>query len=332
MQDFFTQYWSDLSSLFSNSQQRLYWGYLLCASIIAAIYSLHKSTSNFKNSLSTALGFPHWFSKSARADYLLILINKAIYLIFNPLLLGKLTVATLIFEGMHQLLGQRNIETNIPSWAIISLFTLFIFIFDDFARFYTHKIMHELPILWEFHKTHHSATNLTPLTVLRTHPVEGLLFAIRSAIVQGVSIGFFVFLFDDKVDLYTVLNVNIILFIFNIAGSNLRHSHISIHYYLCIEKVIISPAQHHIHHSTATRHFNKNYGAVLAIWDWLFKTLHHSEPQTQIQYGISKYQKDSEQGLTTLYLSAFGNSYKIISVTLARWLQRFLTKQNQRCK
>jgi len=319
MQDFLAQYWGDLSSLFSNSQQRLFWGYLLCASVIAALYSLHKSTKSTTDSVKTALGLPHWFSKSAIADYKLIIINKAIYLLCNPLLLGKLTIATLIFELMHSLLGQRNIESDLPDWLIITSFTLFVFVFDDFARFYTHKIMHEFPVLWEFHKTHHSATRLTPLTVLRTHPVEGLLFAIRSALVQGISIGSFVFLFDDKVDLFTVLNVNIILFIFNVAGSNLRHSHISIPYYKWIENIFISPAQHHIHHSTAPRHFNKNYGAVLAVWDKLFKTLHHSEVNTQIHYGISRHQTEREQGLQQLYLSAFTNSYQIIKSRLTKY-------------
>ena len=319
MEQFLTQYWNDISALFSNSQQRLFWGYLLSASFIAALFSLKTRTGTLKTTVKTALGLPHWLSKSARADYQLILINKAIYLLFNPFLLGKLTVATLIFETMHLSLGHRNIETELPEWLIVMGFTLFIFIFDDFARFYTHKIMHEIPWLWEFHKTHHSATSLTPLTVLRTHPVEGMLFAIRSALVQGISIGIFGFCFDDKVDLFTVLNVNIILFMFNLAGANLRHSHISIHYYPWLEKILISPAQHHIHHSTAPRHFDKNYGAILAVWDRLFNTLHLSEAGTTIQYGIAHDQKEGEQSLRALYLSAFANSFKILKSRLYKY-------------
>ncbi|NQZ30067.1 MAG: sterol desaturase family protein [Oceanospirillaceae bacterium] len=315
MDSFFQQYWSDLTSLFSNSQQRLYWGYLVCAIIIAALYSLKKQPKQLKASISNALGLPHWLSRSARADYQLIIINKAIYLLCNPILIGKLSIATLIFELMHQWLGQRPVESDIPSWIIISAFTAFIFIFDDFARFYTHKLMHQIPWLWEFHKTHHSATTLTPLTVLRTHPVEGLLFAIRSAFVQGISIGVFVFLFADKVDLYTVLKVNVLVFIFNVAGANLRHSHISIRYYRAIENIFISPAQHHIHHSTAPRHFNKNYGAILAIWDKCFNCHCYSEDKP-LSFGLSKNQNGNEQSLQKLYLAAFVNSYKIIKAQL----------------
>lgn len=323
MDNFLSEYWDDLSSLFSNSQQRLFWGYLLCAMFIAGLYSLKNNTEPLFTKFTNAFGFPHWFSKSATADYKMIIINKAIYLLCNPLLLGKLTVATLIFEGMHQLVGHRNLDIETPGWIIVTAFTLFIFTFDDFARFYTHKIMHEVHWLWEFHKTHHSATTLTPLSVLRTHPVEGLLFAIRGALVQGISIGVFIFLFDDKVDLFTVLNVNIILFVFNVTGANLRHSHISIGYYKCIEKYFISPAQHHIHHSTSPRHFNKNYGAILAVWDKLFNTFHHSESDVTLQYGLSKNQLANEQTLKKLYLSAFINSYHIIKKRLFTYSLRF---------
>lgn len=315
MDIFLEQYLSDITALFSNSQQRLYWGYLLCAVFIAALYNIHKHPNNIKTALSTAAGLPHWFSKSAIADYQLIIINKAIYLLCNPILIGKLSIATLIFELMHQWIGQRQIESDLPSWVIVTAFTVFLFIFDDFARFYTHKLLHEIPYFWEFHKTHHSATSLTPLTVLRTHPVEGILFAIRSAVVQGISIALFVFWFADKVDLYTVLKVNIFIFIFNVAGANLRHSHISIRYYNLLENIFISPAQHHIHHSNAPRHFNKNYGAILAIWDKMFNTHCYSEENT-LSFGLSKNQSVAEQSLQKLYFSAFANCYRMLKTQI----------------
>ena len=51
--------------------------------------------------------------------------------------------------------------------------------------------MHKIPLLWEIHKTHHSARVLTPITIFRTHPLEGLIFVIRSAITQGIVIALF---------------------------------------------------------------------------------------------------------------------------------------------
>ena len=164
-------------------------------------------------------------------------------------------------------------------------------------------------LLWEFHKTHHSATSLTPLTVLRTHPVEALIFAIRSAVVQGTSIGVFVYFFADQVDLFTVLKVNVFIFLFNVAGANLRHSHISFRYWRWLESILISPAQHQIHHSTRPIHFNKNYGAMLALWDKWAKTLHYSSSQP-VDFGLHANQQKKQHGLYCLYISAFVAIYK----------------------
>ncbi len=97
----------------------------------------------------------------------------------------------------------------------------------------------------------HSATTLTPVTVYRVHPLEGVLYALRCTFAQGPVIPVFYFFFGSAVSLYTVVGVNILVFAFHVTGSNLRHSHISIRYWPWLEHVLISPAQHQAHHSTA---------------------------------------------------------------------------------
>jgi hypothetical protein len=37
------------------------------------------------------------------------------------------------------------------------------------------------------------------------------------------------------------------------------------------------PAHHHVHHSANPKHFNKNFGSCLALWDWMFGTLYVPE-------------------------------------------------------
>ena len=53
--------------------------------------------------------------------------------------------------------------------------------------------MHRWPFLWALHKVHHSATNLTP-NDSRTHPLD-LVFTLRSAFAQGLTISTFVYFF-----------------------------------------------------------------------------------------------------------------------------------------
>jgi sterol desaturase/sphingolipid hydroxylase (fatty acid hydroxylase superfamily) len=55
---------------------------------------------------------------------------------------------------------------------------------------------------------------------------------------------------------------------------HLQHSHLWIAVTGPLGRVVISPAHHQIHHSTNPKHFNKNFGSCLAIWDWIFGTLH----------------------------------------------------------
>nr|WP_216092588.1 sterol desaturase family protein [Candidatus Marithrix sp. Canyon 246] len=47
------------------------------------------------------------------------------------------------------------------------LFTLSLFIFSDLTRYLLHRLLHSIPILWEFHKVHHSAKVLNPFTFYR---------------------------------------------------------------------------------------------------------------------------------------------------------------------
>jgi sterol desaturase/sphingolipid hydroxylase (fatty acid hydroxylase superfamily) len=46
-----------------------------------------------------------------------------------------------------------------------------------------------MPFLWEFHKVHHTATVLTPLTIFRVHPVYMCIFLNILALFTGLAAG-----------------------------------------------------------------------------------------------------------------------------------------------
>lgn len=304
--EFLADYAQSVINTLTDPRKRVYLGYLVAALFIGGCWLFARYRLSPLALLRHLLSPKVWWSQSARADYKLLLINKALMLGIAPLLIGKVALATLIFQSLYELVGQRPLPgTLLPAWAVPVAFTLFLFLLDDFARYYLHRLMHRWPVLWAFHKVHHSARTMTPFTVLRTHPVEGVLFTLRSIFVQATSIGLFLFLFGDQVDLVTVLGVNIAVFAFNVAGSNLRHSHVAIYYWRWLEHLLISPAQHQIHHSTRPRHFDRNFGAVLAIWDWIGGSLHLSEPDTKLTFGVSTRVLVDEHSLKTLYLTPF---------------------------
>ena len=103
-------------------------------------------------------------------------------------------------------------------------YTLTLFLSGDFTRYWLHRLMHSVPFLWEFHKVHHSAEVLTPITFYRVHPVENLLFGLRYSLSAGLVTGVFLYFFGAGLALLDVLGVNLFVYIAHVVGDNLRHS------------------------------------------------------------------------------------------------------------
>ncbi len=304
--DIFSEYFLKIGNQFIDPKKRVFIAYIVIAIAIATGWFILNKKFSFKYALKKIFDKKIFFSKSAKSDYKVFFINQLIMMIVSPLLITQLTIATALYFYFHSIdwLSVGMFKHTLPIIVVIS-FTTFQFIIDDFSKYIIHLFMHRWPILWSLHKVHHSATVLTPMTVFRTHPLEGIIFSLRSSATQAISISIFIFLFGNSVDLFTILGVNIFVFLFNIFGSNLRHSHIGIRYWRWLEYVLISPAQHQLHHSIAKKHHDKNFGAALAIWDWIFGSLHHSEEFDTLKLGIEKNQMDDSHDLKTLYLNPF---------------------------
>lgn len=208
--------------------------------------------------------------------------------VFNRLLrasglIGVITLSPLLAGWLQRLISGAEAPQSL--WHPL-LVGAALFCVSDLSTYIVHRFYHENSRLWPFHAVHHSAEELNPLTVDRQHPV----YVITSALVRGVLLGLLqgllLGLLIGKVDAATIMGTNAFYYLFNVAGSNLRHSHVWLSFGPMIEHVIISPAQHQIHHSTDPRHFNKNYGEVLAVWDWMFGTLYVPRGQEELQFGL----------------------------------------------
>lgn len=266
---------------FINPHQRLFWLYVLSSLIIATIF-LILNPKEKKVNLSKKL----WLHPSATLDYRFFVISFFIKIwLILPILIGANEVAIFTQTLLSDYFG-FYMHKGFSYTEIMLLFTVTLFIVSDFTRYWLHRFMHTIPLLWKFHKVHHSAKVLTPITFYRVHPVENILFGLRFSFSMGVVTGLFIFLFGGLLSLKDVMGVNIIVFVFNIIGSNLRHSHIKLKYFTWIEKILISPFQHQIHHTT--QFYNYNFGGSLAIWDWMFKTLKHSSDVKYMKFGLGK--------------------------------------------
>ncbi|ELA09166.1 sterol desaturase [Moraxella macacae 0408225] len=258
--------------LFSSSQ-RLYWGYLASAAVLALMfYGVQKkrlaserlSLSELKTQAKN-----YWLHPQSILDYqyfVVVWLIKSYLLV--PLLFSAKSVASLTLKTLTFL--HAPFVTNMPIWAVSVIYTLLIFIAGEFSRYWLHRWLHTVGFLWHFHKVHHSATQLNPLTFYRVHPVENLLFGLRYALSVGIVTGLCLWLFGTQLNFVTIFGANALVAIFSLIGGNLRHSHIYLRYPKWLEKWFISPAQHQLHHSTANSH--KNFGGYLGVFDWWHNT------------------------------------------------------------
>jgi sterol desaturase/sphingolipid hydroxylase (fatty acid hydroxylase superfamily) len=117
------------------------------------------------------------------------------------------------------------------------------------------------------------------------------------------------YLFGPTLKMVDIIGANVFFFAFNIMGSNLRHSHIRISWGDKIEGVFLSPAQHQIHHSDNVKHFDKNFGTALSIWDRLFNTFIRASEVGQLSFGIGK-EGELHSSLFGIYSQPFINVYR----------------------
>ena len=119
------------------------------------------------------------------------------------------------------------------------------------------------------------------------------------------------FLFPAGQGAITVNGMNLVLFLFYFAGYNLRHSHIPLYYPDRLSRILISPAQHQVHHSNAPRHFDRNMGFMFAIWDRMAGTLYVPRRDEVLEFGLARGEEREFDSLARLYFLPVWKLYRL---------------------
>jgi sterol desaturase/sphingolipid hydroxylase (fatty acid hydroxylase superfamily) len=269
----------------------LYWPFLLSyLALCVAVWGLSVRLG-WGATLRDYFGSRVWWHRSARADYVLYFANA----LLMPLLASWLL--------MKEPAWNANAGSTSPAHMIA--FTVLFFVAYDFGRFVSHCLLHDVPWLWEFHKIHHSAEVLTPMTSFRAHPFELLLMAWGSLVMTSALAWGYNLLFPGAVGFFTFLGLHVFFWGFNLID-NLRHSPVWFSYGPRIGKWLISPAQHQLHHSCEPRHFGCNRGFNIALWDRLYGTLYVPgfEPE-KFRLGLGDGTEARYHGLARMYFLPF---------------------------
>ncbi len=281
------------AAYFLHPAQRLFVPALLTSLIMAiGAYFYYQRKGRLAKTASTrnmlAYLFPKriWTHRSSVVDYEIIFFNAVLYVfLIGPFLI----YLAFVTEGVTNFWSGVFGEMTPVDWShttILISFTIAIFVIDDFIRYFQHWLFHKVPVMWNFHKVHHSAEVLTPFTNYRNHPFETFIFHCRRVVSYGLVAGSFLYLVGNNLSLLDMFYAATARKVFNHLGSNLRHSHIWFSWGDFMEHLVISPAQHQIHHSDALEHRDKNMGSMFAIWDWMFGTLVIAGEQKDLSLGI----------------------------------------------
>lgn len=275
---------SYLGSVLSNAA-------LPIAFVLAFAYLVLKPRRNrHPRRLRTALRVllaPHvWLNPSTLLDFqYFILAYFAFSVLFGYTLLTGLGVSHAACAGLTQLLGPNVTPTDIPA-VVKGLIIFALYMAFELAYWLDHFLSHKIPFLWEFHKVHHSATVLTPFANWRVHPVDSIVYMNIQAIIVGCTSGLVQYFAGEAFSLTSTAIVAVLLSIYMALWGHAQHSQFWISCTGLAGRIFLSPAHHQIHHSNNPIHFDKNFGASLALWDWLFRTLHVPQRQNEhIRFG-----------------------------------------------
>jgi sterol desaturase/sphingolipid hydroxylase (fatty acid hydroxylase superfamily) len=147
----------------------------------------------------------------------------------------------------------------------------------DLAYYGFHRFNHVVPLLWRFHRGHHSDLDIDVTTSVRFHFGEVLLTSLFKGIIVlalGVSpAGYLAF--------------ETVIFISGL------YQHMNFKLPVPIERlfrpVLVTPLLHGIHHSRRSEDHNKNFGVLFSGWDRLFGTYTAGDEHQDILFGLDEY-------------------------------------------
>lgn len=143
----------------------------------------------------------------------------------------------------------------------------------DLSGYWVHRIAHEYNFFWNNHIIHHSSEEYNLACALR----------------QSISVFFRIFtLFLIPAALLgvpeQVIAITAPLHLFAQFWYHTRH----INKMGFLEKIIVTPSHHRVHHAINPQYLDKNYSQIFIFWDKLFGTFQEELPDQPPVYGITR--------------------------------------------
>jgi len=152
-------------------------------------------------------------------------------------------------------------EWQVPVWVSFTASILFL----DLIQYASHYLSHKIPLLWRFHRLHHSDRKVDALTTLLHHPLE-------------VASSFFIIVLAAV--MFDVPTIALACYS-AIFGVHAAFTHIDYELPTKIDRVLswffVTPNFHRLHHSLDLKEGNSNFSAIFVFPDHIFKTVYRAK-------------------------------------------------------
>ena len=180
---------------------------------------------------------------------------------------------------------------DLPGWLHAVLAVLLL----DVWTYAWHRLNHRVPFLWRFHRVHHSDAQMDVTTASRFHTGEIVLSSLlRVPLIVALGVAAW------ELVLYETLMFAVVQF---------HHANVALppRVEAVVNKLIVTPALHKVHHSRWQPETDSNYSAFLSVWDRLFRSLRQREALADVELGLAELDDDRHQSLAGLWRTPFLN-------------------------
>jgi sterol desaturase/sphingolipid hydroxylase (fatty acid hydroxylase superfamily) len=213
------------------------------------------------------MAFLVFIDKTKRHAYKMNLL-----VIFANRVFGHLISFSVIFFCYGALSGYALCKVT-WSWA----WFLYAYLFYELGTFIYHYSAHKIRLLWCFHSIHHSASVLNASVTLRTFYVENLYTElIKTSVIALAGVPLTMY--------FLIMTIDSIWGAFvHVSETVLANGRLGI-----LEKIILTPSHHRVHHGRNGLYIDTNYCAMINIWDRLFDTYQEEQVDTPIEFGLNR--------------------------------------------
>jgi sterol desaturase/sphingolipid hydroxylase (fatty acid hydroxylase superfamily) len=167
------------------------------------------------------------------------------------------------------------------------------FLLMDLTFYYWHRANHLFRFFWRFHNVHHVDQDLDVSTSFRFHFGE-VLYSLAFRVLQIYLIG---------ISLFTYLVYELVFQ----CATMFHHSNVRlpITFERWLNKIIVTPRMHGIHHSIVKDETNSNYLVIFRWWDLIHGTLKVNIKQSDVVIGVPAYLDPEDNKLLNLLILPF---------------------------